>query len=666
MQRRSDLQSWVGLEVIEATSFDRLEGVIAHADPHALLAWIATEDQLEILRRDGDQAATLKGRPTSRHDYRRLSAQPVPSYAIWLIEGSEWIPIVTDHGHSQSAPKRCVSQATGARELQALFPVPAFNREDPILDALSIDSRLFRLSLERAEIRPHPADLSWDESYRLLLGLPELDGVGGAAIRAYGMVLEKAGDPSAEIASYRKFLDSGLLWSRQGEVEDFRPRRDVYYLTSRLVPHALREKLPILALPPSYPAGRVETRLGAQVVRHEDLEVRVEDFVRADQTERFAREAEELKYFAAAYRFSSNSESRGLPRLAQIQLVLCSAVAGRARVGEVEVRIELEEDGAFVMEGNTAFVLYRRPLPERPFEATGLSASVAEIFASVLEVQEQTTYMLLAKCAPAERAAVLGQLVGRSVEAVLEEMRARLPELHRPLPPHQRRLAPKPATVKPAAPPLEPPLNQQPNPEEDIEPVEPPTQVTAVQEHVEGSPPARRIDFRVKATPGRVFHPGGDGYWTVDAEAGEQLAERFEEASGRYPLSIGHLQGEHTLHCDLLSFRTAKDREVFQATLDHDLIDRMVEVKASASERGEVILAGGVARTALEYGERFFLYRIYFGRGGTYKLVEVQNPMGYDWPKSYRVNPFIEGRARHWDLRPTEESEPNDGTSGPE
>lgn len=656
VQTRSELQSWVGFEVAGAMSFDRLEDVLMNADPYAVLAWIATEDRAEPLRRDGDRRATLKAKPTWSHQHRRLSRQQVPSYAMWLIESVEWIPVGADSEPSRASPRRCISQPTGAKELQAVFPVPALDPEHPLLQALSIDSRLFRLGLERAGIRPHPTDLSWDECYRILLELPEIDPEGRAAGRMYGMLLEKVGEPPSGVPSYRDFLEKGLLWSRQGDAEAYRARKNVYYLASRLVPQALRAHIAVLPLPASYPGGRADTHLGVQVVRHDNLEVRVEHFVRASQADRFAQEAEELKYFAAAFRFSSNSESRGLPRLAHLEVVLCCAVAGRARIGEVEAQIDLEEDGAFVIEGNRAYILYRSPLPDRAFDVTELAASIAELFALVLEVQEKTTYMLLAKCAPAERVTILGQLIGREVDPVLEDMRDRLPQLHRPPAPQQRRFAPPPGpTRKPEERPLLTEEPRQPIEGEQVELVGPPHQITAVEEAVDGATPSRRIDFRVKATPGSVFRPGTDGFWTVDAEAGEQLAGRFEEAEGRYPLPVGHLQGQHTLHCDLLSFRTAEDRDAFQESLDHGLIERMVEVKSSGSQRGEVTLSGDVVRTAREYGDRFYLYRIFLARGGAYKLVEVRNPMTYDWPTFYRVNPFVESRARHWDLRPAEE-----------
>ncbi len=62
-------------------------------------------------------------------------------------------------------------------------------------------------------------------------------------------------------------------------------------------------------------------------------------------------------------------------------------------------------------------------------------------------------------------------------------------------------------------------------------------------------------------------------------------------------------------------------------------------------------MSDNVASTARGYGDRFFLYRVYVGNGGEFRLIELQNPMVYDWPKTYRVDPFIGGRAKQWELR---------------
>lgn len=647
----AELRSWSAWSVRNATCYDRLAEVLLHAEPHAVLAWIATDDRLEALRRDGDKSAVFETRPTWRHDPRRLTGQTIPSYAVWLIESSEWVPVESDT--SRASPHRCISAATGAKELQRVFPAPALEPEHPLLQDLGIDPRLFRSGLERAGVRPYPTDFTWEEFYQILLELPGLDPEGIAALRVYGMLLEKPGAPDEDSPSYTDFFERGELWSWRAGQATYRLRQDVYYFGSRIAPEALREAVPALPLPPSYPTGRVEGRLGVRGVRHDDLQVVVDEYVLAPQAERFRREAEELKYFVAAYRFSANSESRGLTRLRDVEVLLCSTISGRARLTDVEVRIEIREDGAYIIEGDRAYICYRGPLPERPFDVPELGAAIADVYSSLLDVQEKPTYMLLANSLPGQRTAVLSQLIGRDIEPVLAEMRARLPDLERPAPPRQRRVAPVPPVT--SEPPESPARHETPR-ETTTEDLEPPSHNTPHEiVAVPGTEPTVKapvtLPLRIKATPGTVFQPGRGGHWTVDPRTGEELAEKFEKAQGRFPLPVGHLQGDLTLHCDLLSFRTNEDRARFSETFDHDLIERIVEVKSSTSERGETSLSDQVSRTALEYADRFFLYRVYVGADDEMKLVELQNPMRYDWPKSYRINPFIEGRARHWDLQ---------------
>ncbi|HEX7071387.1 MAG TPA: DUF3883 domain-containing protein [Rhodothermales bacterium] len=665
----SDLSAWVRVKVADATSFDRLEEVLRHADPHAILAWLAIDDRVEALRREHDKVASLTGAPTSRHDPRRMRDQAVPSYALWLVESKEWVPVHVEG--TASCPQRCIIEPPGARELGKIFPVARFDADHPVLRDLRIDARLRRGALERAGVRPTPADFSWDECYELLLQLPELDPKGNAAGKLYGLILEKAGRPERGIGPVQRFHEDGLLWSVHGEVARYRPRAEVYYFASRMVPSTICEAVPIISLPPTYSASRVAERLGVKAVGPDDLDVSIEHHDPLPQAERFARDVEELKFFVAAYRFSANSESPGLARLRDLEVILCATVSGTATIGETTVPIVLEADGAFVLDDTRAYVLYRKPLPDRAFDVPELAASVAELFAAVLGVQEQTTYELLAMYAPARRAEVLSRLIGRDVEPVLAEMRERLPELQRPIP-RQRRPAPPPPEAH-STEQLDPGATRtegEPSTGTPRRPtVDPPDGVTVVPREIPLYLPqperGRPIEFRIKATPGAVFHPARDGYWTADARLGETIAQQFEEAQGRSVLVVAHLQGEETLHCDLLSFRNEDDRAEFQRTLDHDLIERLIEVKSSTNERGEVVLGDKVATTAREYAERFFLYRVYIGHDDHYKLVALQNPMGYDWPTLYRVNPLVGGRSEYWELRSQRVTNESAGPNAP-
>ncbi len=153
-------------------TIDRLDKVLEYADPHAIIALLATiSDELEEWRRNGDKDATFKVKPKDKQYYRRLYNQSVPAHPIWLLKSRAWLPVANGE---RKPPTRC----SISPEIKSLSPVlgyPAVDYDHSLFGNMDINDRAVDIALQHAGVTTRLDDLSWSAFYETLLHLPELD-----------------------------------------------------------------------------------------------------------------------------------------------------------------------------------------------------------------------------------------------------------------------------------------------------------------------------------------------------------------------------------------------------------------------------------------------------------------------------------------------------------
>jgi hypothetical protein len=116
----------------------------------------------------------------------------------------------------------------------------------------------------------------------------------------------------------------------------------------------------------------------------------------------------------------------------------------------------------------------------------------------------------------------------------------------------------------------------------------------------------------------------------VDESETLEIAEQFERDSGRYPIRVSHLRGYKGPRCDILSLETeeAATRVAEAEAIDLNAVVRFIEVKGRSQRTGAVELEGNELDGAQEYGERFFLYRVFCDPASEdhRELAVLQNP----------------------------------------
>ncbi len=108
------------------------------------------------------------------------------------------------------------------------------------------------------------------------------------------------------------------------------------------------------------------------------------------------------------------------------------------------------------------------------------------------------------------------------------------------------------------------------------------------------------------------------------------MAMLFEEAQGRLPLYVGNITGYETIACDVLSFRTAEDRDSFANGKDQNsvIIERVIEAKEKWSG-GSVKLTTNEVNTAAKWKEKYYIYRFkpINAEEAEYELKILNNPL---------------------------------------
>jgi hypothetical protein len=626
------------LRLTSFNSIDRLDLLLEKADPHAIAVWLAEDARLESWRGSGDPKAQLDVRVPGKYADRRLLSLTLPSYVLWRLRTSAWLPT---SGGSRARPDRCVARAAG---LETLFPQPALDPEHPLFTLHGVDRPRFHAALERVGVKRTLAELSWDECYDVLLQLPEVVPDGVPARAFYNVLAEKPGFGNEPTLARERFLSDGLLWSVADGEKQYRPREKIFYTDDPTIPGAVLTALPRLEISTGNPE-RVERIFGVRVLRAPDVEVSIKEVEVIEWlSEALEIEFESLKPYLAALRLHSNPGAPGLARLRELKLVPCERLRGYATVHGRMASLELDRPLDQVISGPCAYLIVDPTLrATRLFADPQIARALGTLVAAVLGVRQEDRFAFLAMCPPEERRRILEGLVDGNVDDLLAKTAEVFPHIDEtalewpkiiPPPEPQPRAEPKPH---------EPEL-----PRRIPEPNSVPKTLSAepFAEPVSGAQRRRKIPVRVQPTP--VYHGGGSGQGDrLTPRDAEQLAFRFEEAQQRFPIDVSHHQGYQAFGCDILTFESAEERDAFLLDGDPKRVSRFIEVKSGAPQLNENQASG--ART---YPERYYLYGVSDKEGG-WRLAELQSPLENARPIAHHVE-LNSARTHIWHLTSAE------------
>ncbi len=657
---------WAKLQSV--TSVERLNEILKDGDPYAILAWVATDLNVESWRSQGDVEAILEGVPPGMRSARRMRNHRIPSYVIWKLEQTAWLP--TSNG-GKRPPNQCVLAATLSDELRPILPQPDISNHE-IFEQLGIDRRARLAALTRAGVNSALGELSWDDFYTLLLELPHHDFEGRSARSLYRALISRPDDGTAPSGpKVEQFREQGQLWGKCGDKGRYFAVNELLYVDNAILPTLIRKEIPLLDLDRRRGAQKVKRLFNVAPFDGSTVTINIARHEPSPRSSELASELDQLKPFITALRLHTDADASRINRLVPLEIHLCRWAQGNAVVGDRDVPIVLNASGEVMLDDEHAYVIAEPDEGQRLLADALIASVVGDIFATVLGVERGSDFALLASCVPDRRVELLAQLISGDrpeAEALLQQAQARLnlidinvnedetPVQGRGYVPSadlgdtNRNTAPHPGT-------REPEPDQEPHgAESDVKgqgdrqakpgPVGA-VEVKAIEHQPKG--PARIIAWRVSRTPvgsggPRIVHRVTDG------SRCEEVAMRFEQAQGRFPVLAAHLQGVRAPGCDILSFTSDGDRNQFEEQHDWSLVARFIEVKGRSHERGSVELRGNELAAAIQNGDRYYLYRVYEQRAGEFEVAVLMNPAAASRRVIYEVDMFRDPTTERWSV----------------
>lgn len=637
---------------------DNLEEILATADPHAILCWIATNHDIESWRIEGDKSTTFEVRPHAKQLYRKLSNQKIPSHPLWLLKTTAWLP--TEGGKRLPPVKCCLDR--GVKDISPIIGFPAVDMEHPLIKELNLDTTAIEIALNKIGVVNALDKLPPESFYEILLELPKIDPAGAKAKSIYRRLFTRTETEVVSINDkYKEFLKQGKMLGKKNGKLEYYPVSQLYYLENITLPQNIADQYPLLEFDRRRGADKIKRIFGVEQLTTDKIQIEIVSSEEHPCSKNFQDEVERLKPYIYAMRVEEDINRIQLNTLRRFKINLCRSTRVAMLIDKNKREIDLQNGDSINIDSSAYLVAepsdYTRPLLEDHF----IADSIGEIISNILKVDINQEVVNIATCPVDKRDSFLDRITGGSGSERLiraKELFKFSEDKESPFAkPHDWRLPePRDTSQKPILPiPAEKTA--------DTEPSESPIGDISVSDKGNITPVQKQLVLRKIQHNAKTNNPSHHKK-RVDPDHAEMMARRFEESEQRYPILVSQLRGEQSYGCDVLSFRSVEDKNIFQNTYDLNLIDRFIEVKGSSSEKGSIILKGNQLRSAQEYKERFFIYRIYEDEDtGIYDLVMINDPLSCKreaLEPQYEVNPFRSAKAHLWEIEEKQEVQQNE------
>jgi hypothetical protein len=239
--------------------------------------------------------------------------------------------------------------------------------------------------------------------------------------------------------------------------------------------------------------------------------------------------------------------------------------------------------------GDVAYLVTDQIDAEHPLGSPIIANSIANISATILQVERVSDFARLASAPYRDRQELLSLILQHDSNEVLQHARKALE-----LSDEKEDMTGSTRVAAPTTP-LHDPYTSKPRQEDhdatggsqstDTASQAPlPNRVTSKQVSHTPTESTRRVSLRVQSKrcpPDYIQRTRR----VTDGNRCEELARLFEEEQGRYPLLVSAIQGKQGFGCDLLSFAAETDRERFKSgEVDISYVQRFIEVKGRSSQ----------------------------------------------------------------------------------
>ena len=366
-------------------NFEGLERILESADPVAIITWLSLDSRIERLRSEGDKEATVSVRPPRTQYDRNLNRKSIPSYPVWLVENTEWLPTIS----GRKSPARCTLARGLPGELSRIIGIPNINPEAELFRQMGIDRTAITRALLTIGVSSDIQDLSWNVYYQILLELPTVDPEGKHARSLYRVLIGRD-DPGISEGNKTKneFFNNGKMWGRLGERFSYFPISELYYIDNFALLSHIESFFPLLELDKRRGGGKVRRLFNVKTMTAEEIGARlsVENCELHPGADALQHDIERMKPFIYALRFDEDADRSELSPLKKLEIKLCKNVTAEIRLDDRVEQIALNK-GESLKEGNTTYLVAEPSEYDRSFLSDPIIAdAVGEVVSSVLRV----------------------------------------------------------------------------------------------------------------------------------------------------------------------------------------------------------------------------------------------------------------------------------------
>jgi len=598
-------------------TLDDLPRVLSQAPLAAVLAWLATDGRAPNWKSLLPEHGKLCYEPGYGANTREHTAG-IPSYIRWKLRSTAWLPT---RGGTLTCPQDCLMEPLPG--LSKLLPTPAHLRPEE-WQRYGLNPSFLFTALDHAGAMPGFSQMEPSRLYELLQTLPESDPEGESARAFYDAALRYFSEADVrECEDRKRFFAKGRIFARRGSEQGYRSVGEVWRLDANDLPPALRQRLYVATIREKAAAERVRAVLGVQSVKQGQIARKILHWTLAPAAAEAQAAIEQLKPLIGLLR----PTNRGMGAFGKLQLCLCTEVAGEVIFADEAVPLELGDWDWVLDDAKEVAFLCIQPGEMEPLASPMFAHAVGEIFARIFDLESGAEFAQLAGCRNlSERLALLQRLHGDEPIPGWEEL---LRSMHERRAKGQEFMLPaealSPRAVLPATPAQPSTLTPPPAGPSDSAIVSEPLQIKP-QPHV--PTPARVIELRVARTV-RAGVEGSTSYERMTGDFCEEKVMEFERAEGRFPLYVGGVTGRTGPKVDVVSFNTEDERAAFEVAerKDATMVARFIEVKGRRDGGAKIDLRGNELDAALNYAERYYIYRVTDVGIGRYALAMLCDPL---------------------------------------
>ncbi|AWY00763.1 hypothetical protein A8139_12860 [Marinomonas primoryensis] len=617
------------LELTEHISLDGLDEILIAQKYTAILAWLSFDERvLSWLKKDHRFAKFVAVKLGDRSDRNYSGA--LQSYIEWKINSSEWLQ---GSQNTKLRPKDCV--ITDSLK-ESIFPNPAAP-SDTMLSTYGIDRKAVLDSWRKSGVITSIAELTLGDIYRKLIELPVLQPAPNAAKTLYRWMLNAIDSASGEEGSAKeRFIQHGKMWGKKSGEYGYFSINELFHADSDGLPNELLDHLAVVELPNRVGGEKVKRAFGIQPVERSAIKQIIDGYSEASAESDIDLYFQQAKPYFKYLRAFQTGQSLYISSLNKLELKVCSQLNVQMQFNEVSCSYQLPEWG-WLIDNDILYI--RSSVDLVSHNSDMLADAIGEALASLFRIANGGDFARLFRCSVNERITLLSRMLG---EEVRSEQLGDIAEYESDELDSVGVLCNIPTIEEPAVMSTANQLNRKPllasellkDPlslaNEDIYKAE--SSGTLLIKPIKTSPKAlpKKQNLRVKKTSTYAAE-WSRSYQPVSGDFVEKKIMDIEESfePGRFPLLVGQYMGSEGVGCDILSFGSEEARERFKSNKHRDLreVERFIEVKGRGSSGASIELRGNEKKAAIQYSNKYYLYRLFKSPTGEFILSILQNPI---------------------------------------